>query len=117
MGSQAPLAVTQVRTTVLHQVHPSRLYNSKRLYGCVENGLGDVVLRQWVSAITYGEATFMHKILFGLAAATLVAVGSLAPAKAQTYGYGSDHSQKPGYGSGYGWQSGYGSGYGYGHQR
>jgi hypothetical protein len=67
----------------------------------------------------------MHKILFGLATATLVAVGSLAPAKAQTYGYGSDHSQKPGYGSGYGqkygsgygWQSGYGSGYGYGHQR
>ena len=91
------------------------------------------MLRQWVLAITYRESKLMRKILFGLAAVTLVAVGSLAPAKAQTYGYGSGYGQKYGYGSdqksgygsgygqkygsGYGWPSGYGSSYGYGHQR
>src|SRR5271165_7528037 len=96
----------------------------------------DVVLWQWASAVTRRESNLMRKILFGLAALTLVAVGSLAPAKAQMSGggYGGSHSgygsgygsggyggsyggYGSGYGSGYGGShSGYGSGYGNGHQ-
>jgi hypothetical protein len=67
----------------------------------------------------------MRKILFGLTALTLVAVGSLTPAKAQMSGgvtmdnhYGGGYGHGGGYGRGYGHGGGhYGGGYGNGYQQ
>jgi hypothetical protein len=59
------------------------------------------VLWQGASAVTKG-IKLMRKALFGLAAVTLVAIGSLSPAKAQTPGGITLDHRSGGYDSGYG---------------